>query len=73
MKLKEHVVYENGRHIATVTPASDAAVMRVMRASEHSPDGRSNPVWVRLENGDLLLGVYPQGDTCTEVADSERV
>ena len=70
MKLKAHTVYdidETGRDtdrvLATVKPASNESVGTVLTASETSEDGRSNWMWVRLANGDLILGVYPQGDT----------
>lgn len=49
--------------IATIHPASAEAVSIVLDADEHDPDGRSNWVWVRLPNGDLLLGIFPQGET----------
>lgn len=52
--------------LAYIKPASLRAVDTVMNASEDDEDGRSNWVWVRLPNGDLILGVYPQGDTYFE-------
>jgi hypothetical protein len=51
------------RTIALVHPASKDAVEIVLSASEEGADGRSNWVWVRLPNGDLILGVFPQGET----------
>lgn len=39
------------------------AVNEVLSQSPDDPDGRSQWVWVRLPNGDLILGVLPQGDT----------
>jgi hypothetical protein len=53
--------------IASVHPASPTSVALVLAADENSDDGRSNWVWVRLANGDLVLGIYPQGDTYCEV------
>ncbi len=44
-------------------PASPELVALVLNASEDSGDGRSEWRWFRLPNGDLILGVYPQGDT----------
>ena len=60
-----HHVYdeEDGLFIASVHPAAQAARLRVLNADEFSDDGRSNWVWVRLRNGDLILGVFPQGET----------
>lgn len=44
-------------------PASKAAVEAIMKADERSLDGRSNWLWFRLPNGDLLFGCFPEGDT----------
>lgn len=33
-------------------------------------DGRSDFQWFRLCNGDLLLGVFPHGDTYMEISDA---
>jgi hypothetical protein len=49
--------------IATIHPASAESVQQVLAADENDGDGRSQWVWVRLANGDLVLGLYPQGDT----------
>lgn len=43
-------------------PASDDAVRRVLDAGLND-DGRSAWHWFRLQNGDLILGVFPKGDT----------
>lgn len=69
MKMKAHdltnVIEETGQvmHVATILPAKRADVNYVLAADEDSHDGRSNWVWLRLANGDLVLGVFPQGDT----------
>ena len=47
-------------------PASLSAVDYVLKqpqASHTQHDGRSKWMWIRLPDGDLILGVYPQGDT----------
>jgi hypothetical protein len=44
-------------------PASPESVGTVLDASVDDDDGRSQFMWVRLGNGDLILGVFPQGDT----------
>ena len=54
---------EPERTIAMVHPAKPEYVRLVLDADESSADGRSPWMWVRLPNGDLILGVYPQGDT----------
>lgn len=48
-------------------PASAESIEKVLMADENDPDGRSEYMWVRLANGDLILGVFPQGDTYVEV------
>ncbi len=50
-------------HLATIAPADSKVCRMVLRADPNSDDGRSQYVWVRLANGDLILGVYPQGET----------
>jgi len=49
--------------ILHVHPASEEAVKTVLAQSADGMDGRSNWIWIRLENGDLILGCYPQGET----------
>lgn len=64
--IKAHHVYDDDepeRIIASIHPASKKMVKLVRRADKDNFDGRSNWVWVRLPNGDLILGIYPQGDT----------
>lgn len=46
--------------------ASSAAVAHVLSKTESDPEGRSQWLWCRLPNGDVLLGVFPQGDTYLE-------
>lgn len=53
--------------LATVHEASPQMVEYVlglpMEPENGTADyGRSNWVWVRLQNGDLFLGTFPQGD-----------
>ena len=43
------------------------ALKAVLAAPEETMDGRSEYVWLRLTNGDLILGVFPRGDTYFEV------
>ena len=53
--------------IAIVTDADPAIAEKVMAASTtDKANGRSKWVWVRLANGDLILGVFPYGDTYIE-------
>jgi len=56
-----------GGAIAWFHPASDESVALVLGKDPDDDDGRSEWVWVRLENGDLLLGTFPQGEAYFEV------
>lgn len=55
--------------IAFVTPAPAEAVELVMNAPVETGHGRSEWVFLRLANGDLALGVFPQGNTYEEVTE----
>lgn len=46
--------------------ADERAVAVVLAADEAHDDGRSQWLWVRFPNGDLMLGTFPQGDTYFE-------
>lgn len=50
----------SGFYVKTADPTIAAAVLA---ADENDEEGRSQFVWVRLPNGDLILGVFPQGGT----------
>jgi hypothetical protein len=53
-----------GRPVAwSIKPASAESVVTVLDASPDDEDGRSNWVWLHLPNGDLVLALFPQGDT----------
>lgn len=56
-----------------VKPASEAAVGIVLSADPGSEEGRSQWIWVRLPNGDLVLGVFPQSDTYMAASDLDDV
>ena len=43
--------------------APDEAVRIVLSTQPDDPEGRSQWLWVRFPNGDLMLGCFPQGDT----------
>lgn len=57
---------DTGDIIATRTPANPVYVQKVLDAKAGDPDGRSDWMWFRLANGDLILGCYPSGDTYEE-------
>ena len=52
-----------GQCIAYIADASAQAAADIIAADEGDENGRSQWLWVRLDNGDLLLATYPQGDT----------
>jgi hypothetical protein len=71
---KPHIIYAEDEYgnlkdefLAFVHPADPNVVQAVLRAPEKTNDGRSEFVWVRLANGDLVLGVFPRGDTYIQV------
>lgn len=60
---------DSTRVIARVHPAAQEKVNFVLTQPTTGSNGRSEWVWVRLPNGDLILGVFPQGDTYFSVED----
>ena len=81
--MKAHNIYDDddwvestnslGRPLlAHVYPASRQSVDYVLSQDVDDLDGRSEWLWLRLANGDLMLGVFPQGDTyCSVEVDGE--
>jgi hypothetical protein len=64
--MKPHITYDDNDEtlvLARVHPASKASVDLVLNSPLEGQDGRSDWCWIRLPNGDLFLGVFPQGDT----------
>lgn len=60
---------QNGAYLGYHTPADPADVKAVLDRAPVGHDSRSDFKWIRLANGDLILGVYPQGDTYLEFGD----
>ena len=56
--------------LATSYPASPQEVEYVLSQATTDDDGRSDWRWIRLPNGDLILGVFPQGETYLLISDS---
>lgn len=54
---------EKAKAFVAVGNASQASVNAIINADENSEDGRSQWLWVRFPNGDLMLATFPQGDT----------
>jgi hypothetical protein len=57
--------------IATLIEASDEEAEKLLANDDDNYDGRSPFYWIRLANGDLMLGVFPCGDTYEQI--SERL
>ena len=50
--------------MAYTYPASAESVGTILAANnDGSDDGRSGWMWLRLSNGDLMLGLWPRGET----------
>jgi hypothetical protein len=57
-------------YIALHCAATEADAAFVIAQTTDGYDGRSDWRWIRLPNGDLILGVFPQGDTYLQFADT---
>lgn len=61
-----YVISETGQEtdqfLASVHPAHQDMVNMVL-SQPVDEDGRSEFCWIRLQNGALILGLFPQGDT----------
>lgn len=55
-----------GPELAWVHPASRVSVDLVL-SQDVTEEGRSEWLWLRLPNGDLMLGVFPRGATYESV------
>lgn len=61
------------RVLGWVQPASQKVAQMVIDAEAGTDDGRSEWLWLRLANGDLLLATFPRGDTYLSTeADTQR-
>lgn len=59
----------NPDDVAWLQPMSDEAVQYMVAQPVDGPegmDGRSEWLWVRLPNGDLMCGFFPHGDSYFE-------
>ncbi len=59
-----NVVGGKTKVLATFQPASQAAVNAILAADDNPERGftRSEFLWIRFSNGDLVLGVFPQDE-----------
>lgn len=53
--------------MVAIHDANPEAVLQVLGAPEDDLDGRSQWLWIRFPNGDLVLGVFPQGETYSAI------
>lgn len=72
IKVEPESLDETGQvpYLAMHVPAAPDAVAHVLAQPTDGFDGRSDWKWFRLPNGDLILGVFPQGDTYMQHSDS---
>lgn len=54
---------ETPRVLGWTVPAAPEIASKVISADVGTGDGRSEWLWLRLANGDLMLAIYPQGET----------
>lgn len=66
-EIEAHQDYELGMPIAYHYPADIDDVVKVMAQSPNDENGRSDWRWIRLDNGDLALALFPQGETYMEL------
>lgn len=68
---------DDGKYIGEYKTASQEDVDYVLSQpivfSDFGNEGRSRWKWLRLSNGDLMLGVFPLGDTYMEMADKNNI
>lgn len=60
-------------YIGIVTPCTDDEAKALLELSPNTGDTRSDFFWLRLPDGTLVLGVFPQGDTYLEVCGKHSV
>lgn len=49
--------------IATVHPVQSRIAKEYVLKADEDANGRSEWCWITLANGDLILGVFPHGET----------
>ena len=66
----DHVENDDGSplELAWISPADPSDFNKLM-ALRPGVDTRSNPCWVRLRDGSLMLAIFPCGDTYMEFSD----
>lgn len=50
-------------YLGTLYPVTDPETVEHLVAQPINDDGRSEWFWLRLANGDLMVGLFPRGDT----------
>jgi hypothetical protein len=59
--------------LGKVTPAKQEDVDALLAMKSDTDDTRSDWFWLRLTDGTLVLGVFPQGETYIDMADRNKV
>lgn len=65
-RIAEGIRGDNDSGFFAIKNAKPKSVADVLRKRANDDEGRSQWVWVRLPNGDVMLGVFPQGDTYSQ-------
>lgn len=58
--------------LAYINDAAPEDVMFVLDTAVGDGDGRTQWKWIRLQNGDLILGCFPSGETYEAVSDRQN-
>lgn len=61
------------RQLGWVTPAKQKDVDSLLAKPPIGFDNRSEWVWLRLQDGTLILGTFPQGDTYLDMSENRCV
>lgn len=57
-------------HFGVSFPANQTTAIQVLSAEVETYNGRSQFYWFQLDTGDLVLGVYPQGNTYMDIEEA---
>jgi hypothetical protein len=57
----------DGSVLVQYYPATERGIATMLAANPDDEDGRSEWLWIRLANGDLIFGCFPQAGTYFEL------
>jgi len=63
--------FSEGEALAWAHPALETDVAKMLMKPMVGNDNRSPWAWLRLRDGTLILGTFPQGDTYFEFSDAD--